>query len=553
MIMKNKFTLKVGDKNLTFDRKIALLDLIDSNEDKKYLCAKVNNRIRELTYEVFYDADIEFLDIEDEEAAYIYENTLRYIVAMALYEIDPTLQLKYSYYESRSIYALLLDEEYKMDKRLLSVLNDKISEIISSDYKFERKIVPNDEAEQIYRKFNMEDKIDLLKYRPEKTVHFYVCNGYYNYMYGYMAPSTAYINKYRLQLYQNGFIIQFPKNDSKGEIPPFVPSPKYGKTLDSSYHWARLVGTDTVTKINHHVENSGDVDFINLCEAHHNNMLSELGRQIKEHLSSIRLICIAGPSSSGKTTFSNRLRSELLSHGISPIRISLDDYYLPKNLVPLDEEGKLDLETIEALNIELFNKNMKDLVDGKSVTIPHYDFKTGKTFNGPTYQIKPNQLIIIEGIHALNERLTHLIPKKQKYKIYIAPQEQINLDNHNPVSLTNIRLIRRIVRDYKFRNSSAEETLSMWPSVRRGEFKWIYDTQEDADYVFNSLLFYEHCVLKNDALKILSLVENDSPYYIAANRLIKYIKYFVHMDNKWVPCNSLLQEFIGHSCYQDKD
>ena len=551
--MKNKFTLKVGDKNLTFDRKIALLDLIDSNEDKKYLCAKVNNRIRELTYEVFYDADIEFLDIEDEEAAYIYENTLRYIVAMALYEIDPTLQLKYSYYESRSIYALLLDEEYKMDKRLLSVLNDKISEIISSDYKFERKIVPNDEAEQIYRKFNMEDKIDLLKYRPEKTVHFYVCNGYYNYMYGYMAPSTAYINKYRLQLYQNGFIIQFPKNDSKGEIPPFVPSPKYGKTLDSSYHWARLVGTDTVTKINHHVENSGDVDFINLCEAHHNNMLSELGRQIKEHLSSIRLICIAGPSSSGKTTFSNRLRSELLSHGISPIRISLDDYYLPKNLVPLDEEGKLDLETIEALNIELFNKNMKDLVDGKSVTIPHYDFKTGKTSNGPTYQIKPNQLIIIEGIHALNERLTHLIPKKQKYKIYIAPQEQINLDNHNPVSLTNIRLIRRIVRDYKFRNSSAEETLSMWPSVRRGEFKWIYDTQEDADYVFNSLLFYEHCVLKNDALKILSLVETDSPYYIAANRLIKYIKYFVHMDNKWVPCNSLLQEFIGHSCYQDKD
>ena len=472
---------------------------------------------------------------------------------MALYEIDPTLQLKYSYYESRSIYALLLDEEYKMDKRLLSVLNDKISEIISSDYKFERKIVPNDEAEQIYRKFNMEDKIDLLKYRPEKTVHFYVCNGYYNYMYGYMAPSTAYINKYRLQLYQNGFIIQFPKNDSKGEIPPFVPSPKYGKTLDSSYHWARLVGTDTVTKINHHVENSGDVDFINLCEAHHNNMLSELGRQIKEHLSSIRLICIAGPSSSGKTTFSNRLRSELLSHGISPIRISLDDYYLPKNLVPLDEEGKLDLETIEALNIELFNKNMKDLVDGKSVTIPHYDFKTGKTSNGPTYQIKPNQLIIIEGIHALNERLTHLIPKKQKYKIYIAPQEQINLDNHNPVSLTNIRLIRRIVRDYKFRNSSAEETLSMWPSVRRGEFKWIYDTQEDADYVFNSLLFYEHCVLKNDALKILSLVETDSPYYIAANRLIKYIKYFVHMDNKWVPCNSLLQEFIGHSCYQDKD
>ena len=536
-----------------FDHKVKLLDLIPEENKKKFLCAKVNNRLRELTYDVHYDSEVEFLDILDEEAMHIYENSLRYIIAMALYEINPSLQLKYSYYESRSIYGLILNKDFFWSQEKLDKLKNKIDEIIKADYPFVRKIVSNDEADDIYRLFNMPDKIDLLKYRPEKTVHFTVCNGYHNYMYGYMAPSTGYITNYKLQLYQNGFIIQYPRCELKGQIPDFEPSPKFGKTLDASYDWASMVKTDTVTKINHHVETSGDVDFINLCEARHNNMLSDLGRIIKSQLDSIRLICIAGPSSSGKTTFSNRLKTELLSYGIEPIRISLDDYYLSKEETPLDENGEPDLEALNALDVDLFNQNMKDLIDGKEVTIPHFNFQIKAREKGPTYKMNENQLIIIEGIHALNEKLTYLIPKKQKFKIYIAPQEQINLDNHNPVSLTNIRLIRRIVRDFKFRNSSPEETLKMWPSVRKGEFKWIYNTQEDADYIFNSLLFYEHCVLKNDSMAILSKIDDHSPYYIQANRLMKYIKYFLSMDSKWVPCNSLLQEFIGHSCYQDAD
>lgn len=551
--MKNCFKVNAFNRSLDFDHKVKLLNLIDKEDQKKYLCAKVNNRLRELTYEVHYDADIVFLTIEDEESMYIYENTLRYLVAMAMYLIDPSIELKYSYYESRSLYGILMNPDIPMTQELLDRLQAKIDELIDLDYPLIRKIVPNDEAEQIYRSFNMQDKIDLLKYRPEKTVHFYVCNGYYNYMYGYMAPSLGYIKDYRLSLYQKGFIIQYPRSECKGKIPNFEPSPKFGKTLDDSYHWARMVSTDTVTKINHHVELSGDIDFINLCEAHHNNMLSDLGRIIKSNLDSIRLICIAGPSSSGKTTFSNRLRSELLSYGIHPIRISLDDYYLPKSSVPKDENGQPDLEALDALDVALFNQNMKDLIDGKEVTIPHFDFKLGDRVKGPTYHIEKDQLIIIEGIHALNERLTYLIPKKQKYKIYIAPQEQINLDNHNPVSLTNIRLIRRIVRDFKFRNASPELTLEMWPSVRRGEFKWIYNTQEDADFIFNSLLFYEHCVLKKDAMEVLGKVDSHSPYYIQANRLMKYIKYFLDMDARWVPCNSLLQEFIGNSCYADSE
>ena len=551
--MKQSFTLKVFNQAFTYDHKVKLLDLIPDIDKKKYICAKVNNRLRELTYDVYYDSDIEFLTIDDEEAMYIYEATLRYVICKAMYEIDPNISLKFSYYESRSIYGIVLNEDTIINQSFIDNLKNKMDEIISNDYDLVRKIVPNDEADDIYHKFNMQDKIDLLKYRPEKTVHFYTCDGYFNYMYSYMAPSTGYIKKYKLSLYQEGFIIQYPRSECNGEIPPFEPSPTFGKTLDASYRWAKMVSTDTVTKINHHVEESGDVDFINLCEAHHNNMLSDLGRIIKANLDSIRLICIAGPSSSGKTTFSNRLRSELLSYGIQPIRISLDNYYLERDKVPLGEDGKPDLESIEALDVPLFNQNMKDLIDGKEVTLPYYDFSLGYRVTGATYKIRADQLIIIEGIHALNEKLTYLIPKKQKFKIYISPQEQINLDNHNPVSLTNLRLIRRIVRDYKFRNSSPELTLSMWPSVRRGEFKWIYNTQEDADFVFNSLLFYEHCVLKKDALSVLSKVDQNSPYYIQANRLIKYIKYFLPMDSKWVPCNSLLQEFIGNSCYQDAE
>lgn len=547
-----EFTLKYFNQTKVFNHEVKLIDLLPDQDKKKYFCAKVNNHLHELNYTVFYDADIEFIDISDEEGMYVYEATLRYLLAMALYELNKDIDLKISYYESRSLFGIILNNDIIVDDKFIVALNNKMREIVKNDYPLNKKIVPNEEAKEIYQKFNMEDKIELLKYRPEKTVHFYECNGYYNYMYGYMVPSIGYINKWKILYHdEHGFLVFYPRYETNGEIPQYNPSPRYSKTLDDSYEWAKMVSTDTVTKVNHHVEESGEVDFINLCEAHHNNMLSDLGREIKRRINELRLICIAGPSSSGKTTFANRLKSELLSYGICPIRISLDDYYLTKEQVPLDEFGNPDLEDLNALDVPLFNENMSALIRGGTVTIPHYNFKTNKREDGPTYKLSSDQLIIIEGIHALNEKLTYKIPKHQKYKIYICPQEQINLDNHNPVSLTNLRLIRRLVRDYKFRNSSPEETLSMWPSVRRGEFKWIYDTQEDADFVFNSLLFYEHCVLKDDALAILRQVNKDSPYYIQANRLIKYLKYFVVMDDRWVPCNSILQEFIGHSCYQD--
>lgn len=549
--MENTFTLKYMGKTIEHAHKIKLIELIKDHPDyQQYICAKVNNRLRELTYDVYYDAEIEFLSVKDYDAIQVYETSLRYIIAMAVKNIYPDIKVRLSYNVSRSIFCMIIDGG-RFDQKMITSIKEEIDRIISMDYPLNRRIVSAEEAKDVYLKNNYQDKIDILKYRPEKTVHLYECNGYLNYMYGYMVPSTGFIRNYVLRAYAPGFIIQYPRAECKGEIPPFEDAPTFGKTLKSSYNWGKLVKTDSIASINSHLDNNGTIDFINLCESHHNNMLAELGMQILQDIDDIRLICIAGPSSSGKTTFANRLRMELLSRGLNPIRISIDDYYLPKSEIPLQENGEPDLECIDALDVALFNQNMLDLIQGEEVQLPKFDFKLGHRVPGRILKIHHQQPIIIEGIHALNDQLTNLIPKHQKYKIYIAPQAQINLDNHNPISLTDLRLLRRIVRDKKFRNASAEDTMSMWPSVRNGEFTWIYKGQEEANYVYNSLLSYELCVMKKYALPVLQEIDKDSPYFILANRLIKFLKYFSDMDDKWVPCNSLIREFIGDSCFQD--
>ena len=548
--MDTSFTLNYFGTSKTFERKVKLIQLLNKNE-RRYICAKVNNRIRELNYDVYYSADVEFLTLEDEDAVKVYEASLRYIVAMAIYRIDPTLHVKFSYNVSRSIFGLFLNLNRPLDSDFIKKIDEELHRIVQADFPLVQKIVPNEKAQEIYKKFGHEDKLEILKYRPEKTVHLYECDGYLNYMYSHMVPSTGFLKDFLIRLYSPGFIIQYPRSECKGKIPPFEDTPKFGKTLKNSSVWAKECRVDSIAAINSYVEKRGPIDFINMCESFHNNMLAELGKKIRDDLEEIRLICIAGPSSSGKTTFSNRLRAELLSQGIFPIRISIDDYYLEKEQIKKEPDGSVDLEAIEALDIEKFNDDISDLIQGNQVQLPRFNFQTGKREKGELLKVDSHSPIIIEGIHALNDALTSLVPKHQKFKIYIAPQAQINIDNHNPISLTDLRLLRRIVRDKKFRNASAEETMSMWPSVRRGEFRWIYAGQENADFVFNSLLTYELPVMKKYAMPVLQDIDRDSPFYIAANNLIKFLKYFVNMEDNFVPCNSLLREFIGDSCFQD--
>lgn len=542
------FTLKYLGKEETYEKKVRLLDLVSDN--KEIICARVNNRVRELTYEVYYDAKVDFLTVKDQDAIKTYESSLRFVVAMAFKRVYPDVEIRFCYNVSRSIFVQILKGP-KCDMTMVKNIDEEVKKIIKADYPLKRFVVSNEEAKDIYVKNGLLDKLDILQYRPEKTVHLYDCDGYLNYMFSHMVPSTGYLKDYILRLYAPGMIIQYPRAEAKGKIPPFEDAPTFGKTLKESHEWGLITGADSVAGINKHISHDGIVDFIQLCEARHNRMLCELGEMIQKDISNIRLICIAGPSSSGKTTFANRLRIELLSRGIKPIRISIDDYYLPKSEVPLDEDGKPDLESIEALDIDLFNKNMLDLISGEKVQMPKFDFKAGKRVPGRVLQVAENEPIIIEGIHALNDRLTTLIPKHQKFKIFIAPQAQIGLDNHNPVSITDLRLLRRIVRDYKFRGTGAEDTIGMWPSVRRGEFTWIYDTQEGANYVYNSMLSYELCVMKKYAMPLLQEIDKESQYFPTAERLLRMLKYFVDLPDEWVPCNSLMREFIGGSCYAD--
>ncbi len=541
------FTLKYLGQEKTFSEKIAIKKLLPDHHE--YLCAMVNYRIRDLNYEVYFDASIEFLTILHQEAIRIYETTLRYLLAMSVHRINPSYRFRFTHHISRSIF-MEFSNPVKLDPSLIDQIQLNLTQLVQDNIPFKRTVVSKEDAIDRYRMLGYQDKIEILRYRPEKTVHLYTCGNYVNYMFGIMALFTGSIKDWKLIHYPPGIIIQYPRSEAFGKIPEFEDAPIFGQTLKESHAWSKITQADSVARINHYVSDEKVVDFINLCEAKHSRMLVELGEAIEKKKYSIRLICIAGPSSSGKTTFANRLRIELMSRGFQPIRISIDDYYLPKNEAPKDSDGKPDLENIHALNLSLFNRHLGQLINGEEVELPSSKFDASLV-KPKKLRVNEDSLIIIEGIHALNDALTSLVPKTQKYKIYISPQSQINYDDHNPMSLTDLRLLRRMVRDKKYRASSAEQTIDMWPSVRRGEFKWIYQTQEQADYVFNSFLPYELCVMKKYALPLLSGIDKESIYFPTAERLMRMLKYFVDMDEKWIPSQSLIREFIGGSCFRE--
>ena len=543
-------TIKWNNQDLSIPVGTTPLTLLPDEDKKKYYVCLVNGRVRELTYPLTKNATLEFSDLTSSEAGKVYEASLRYVIALAFYNCYPKAKIRLSYNVSRSMFCESVSDDFIIDLKVVNTIKQEVARIINEDIPFERTTVSKQEAATIYEKYGMLDKLDILSYRPDKDVHLYKCGNYLNYMHSYTVPSTGYLKDYALHLYSPGIIIQYPRYELGGIIPKFEDAPIYGKTINQAYNWAKLTDCQTIYDINEHVQEN-PVDFIQTCETKHNNMLAEIGEKIAKERNNIRLIAIAGPSSSGKTTFSNRLRIELLSKGIRPVMISMDDYYIDRDKIPLNEDGELDLEDINTLDIELFNEHMYALINGEEVEIPRFDFKLAKRVKGHKLKISADQPIIIEGIHALNEQMSSLIPKHQKFKIFISPQIQINMDNHTPMSTTDLRLIRRIVRDNQFRNSPAKQTMSMWSSVRRGEFKWIYPNQEGADYVYNSELTYELCVLKKYAIPLLKEIGVDDEYYITANRLLKYLKYFTEIEEFAIPCNSLLREFIGGSCFYD--
>ncbi len=544
--------IKMNNQEKEVKKPCRIVDLFD-NSGYKYMAANVNNRLRELDYIITEDADVQLLDLKDAAVTRIYQATLRYCVLMAAKKVYPNARIIFNFSVSRSIFASVSNLGHPFMQEDLEAISKELSHIIAKDYPISRYSVTKEEAIKYYKAVGSMDKVRILKYRKEDTVHMYECAGYKNYMFGYMLPSTGYLKSFILKLYSPGFLITYPRSECGGVIPKFQDERVFRDVLKEANLWADVSKASYISQMNEIIESGNALEFINICEARHNRQLADLGNKIMQNIDNIKLIAVAGPSSSGKTTFTNRLRIELKSRGIEPLMISIDNFYKYPKDAPLDENGKPDFEHIDALDLKLFNEVIYRLIQGESVELPVYDFKTQGRYFQPAVKLKYRQPILIEGIHALNDDLTPSISNDSKYKIYIAPLSQYRIDDHNPISISDIRLIRRMVRDYQYRNTNCEKTLETWQSVRNGEFKWIYPFQNNADFVFNSELSYELCVMQKHAIPLLEAVKTDSPNYITANRLLKFLKYFKEISDRWIPCNSILREFIGDSIFYTED
>lgn len=544
--MKQKMLLEKGKK---------FSDYVPNTDKGKYICGKINGRVYELstTFEKTSEEEVEFLGLDNGEASTIYNASLRFIVAMAVKSLNPKLEVRFFYNISRSFFVRVMQgkKNYPINQTFVDKVILEMNKIIDLDLPFNKVKVDKEEAINEYHKLNYQDKIQILKYRTEDKVHLYQVeyNGkvYSDYLYERMVPSSRYIKKFKLNYYAPGMILQVPRHEFFGEIPEFKDEIKFATALTASSKWAEENRLDTVYGINSFIKNYGSMALVNVCEARFNNNIADLGNQIINSPDSIRCILVAGPSSSGKTSFANRLMYELMSRGLRPIRISMDDFYYTIS------EGKndVDIESLDAINVPLFNDLINKLVQGESVSLPQFDFKTGtRTFRKPI-SIGEREPMIIEGIHALNPLVLNQISYTQKFRIYISPQPQVNLDNHTPLSMTYMRLLRRIARDSKTRNSDAKETIEMWSNVRRGEFKYIYPNQENADYVFDSFMPYELCALRNNVLPLLDKIKVDDENYAVALRLKQMVKYFVPISIADIPCNSVIREFVGGSCFKD--
>ena len=545
--------VKIGDTVINMTEPKRIMDFID-NPNRVYKAAKVNNKVKELTYKLKGDSEIELLDLTDSRASKMYQAALRFVISMACKRLYPNARIIINYSVSRSMFCSVSNLGHAFMQENMEELEKEINKLIAEDIPMNRLKVTLDEARAIYKKQGFNDKLKVLEYHKDDLVNIYECGGYYDYMYDIMVPSTGYITKFKLKFYSPGFLIMYPRPEIMGELPEFEEERTFRNTLREANVWGNTIKIGTIAQINDKVINGKALELINIAETRHNNQLADMGLKISESIEELRLICIAGPSSSGKTTFTNRLKIELLARGIEPLMISMDDFYLTDySKYPTDESGKPDYEHLEALDLKLFDETIYNLINGNEVRLPTFDFKTGKRTFGKPIKITSKQPILVEGIHALDDAICPSVPDEQKYKIFIAPLGQYGIDDHTPLSLSDMRLIRRIVRDKQFRNIGCESTLAQWQSVRAGEFKWIYKYQNNANVVFNSELAYEPLVLAKYAIPVLNEIPKTSPYFVISTRLRRLLKYYETISDTWIPCNSILREFVGGSIFYTDD
>lgn len=518
----------------------------------KIVLAKVDGRLMELSKTVNNPDNVEFVTTAHKDGALTYKRSATFIMLKAIYDIvpkDKINKIKVEYSLSKGYYCTIAGNVI-VDADFLAKLKNKMQEIVARDIPIQKKSISTREAIEHFRRHKMFDKEKLFKYRRSSRVNVYYLEDYEDYFYGYMVPSTGYIEYFELHQYDNGFAIQFPTTKEPTSIPDFKPQHKVFSVLKESTEWGQKLGVETVGDLNEMIAQGKISELILVQEALQEKKLADIAARIAADPSK-KFIMIAGPSSSGKTTTSYRLAIQLKVHGLVPHQISLDNYFVNREDTPLDEEGNYNFECLEALDIEQFNKDMMGLLEGKRVEIPSFNFKIGRReMNGDYKQLGPHDVLVIEGIHGLNDRLSYSLPKESKFKIYLSALTQLNIDEHNRIPTTDGRLIRRMVRDARTRGTSAKKTIAMWDSVRRGEEENIFPFQEEADAMFNSALIYELAVLKQYAEPLLFGIGPDEPEYPEAKRLLKFLDYFLGVSPDTIPINSIVREFVGGSCFK---
>lgn len=509
-------------------------------------------RLFELKKVLKRDIALKFITTGDSIGNKTYKRSMCLMMVKAIHDIcnhDHSCKVRIDFSVDKGYYCTVAGN-VEVNEEFLSRVKNRMLEMVAAKMPIEKRSVHTDEAIALFKQHGMHDKERLFEYRRVSKVNIYSMNEFEDYYYGYMVPDASYLPYFELYLYGEGFVIQMPETANPTVVPPFRPRQKLFQVLNESSKWGDMLGIQTVADLNEAVTKGKLQETILVQEALQEKKIGDIARTIVDR-GNVKFVLIAGPSSSGKTTFSHRLSIQLRAHGMIPHPIAVDNYFVNREDTPRDKDGNYNYECLEAIDVKQFNQDLTDLLEGKEVELPSFNFKTGqREYHGQTKKLGEHDVLVIEGIHCLNDALTYELPKENKFKIYISALTQLNIDEHNRIPTTDGRLLRRMVRDARTRGTSARKTIAMWPSVRRGEEENIFPYQEEADVMFNSALIYELAVLKQYAEPVLFGIEKDCEEYIEAKRLLKFLDYFVGIGSEHVPANSLLKEFIGGGCFQ---
>jgi uridine kinase len=513
--------------------------------------AIINSELRELTYPITMEALVQPVTMADPDGARIYRRSLTFLLQAAFEDLNPAAVLTVDHSVTSGGFFCHVQGLSSISQDDLNSLKKHMMAMVEADLPLERRKVPLQEAIEFFQKKGQTDKVHLMKYRQKNHLILYRLDDHQDYHHGYMVPSTGYLKWFDLTQMGNGFVLRYPRRSTPTQLMPLPESKKLLATFQLYGNWLNRLGIESIAMLNDTIQSGRVREIILVTEALHEHNIAEIAEQIANHHTQKRIVLIAGPSSSGKTTFSKRLAVQLLAQGVTPYAIELDNYFVNRDQTPLDENGQIDYETLHALNIDLLNDQLKRLIAGEEVILPHYNFLTGCSEPGEPVRINQDQLLILEGIHGLNPGLIPAIPADSTFRVYVSCLTQLNLDHYNRISTTDTRLIRRIVRDARERGYSAQQTIGRWESVRRGEKRHIFPYQDNADEMFNSALVYELSALKPLVEPLLRQVPYGTTEYIEAKRLLTFMDWFLPLDAELIPDNSLLREFIGGSILKD--